>query len=139
MSPLKEFQARFGSEYNGIITSECFARALSIANAEKIQAIAALSDEDIQSKGAILLADLRGHLQYEAALLGLHERKEFVFSQLPAEEYPDQIQEAYDESQTAGARDTEDDDEQSVIEELSSPPPKPTLQKKPSRRKKKKR
>lgn len=139
MTPLKEFQARFGSEYNGIVTSECFAQALSISNAEKIQAIAALTDEEIDSKGKIILADLRGHLQYEAALLGLHERKEFVFGQLPPEEYPDPEKEAHEEMMSGSAT-IDDDEEAAAIEDMSTPAPPPakTLRKTSTRRKKKK-
>lgn len=69
-----------------------------MAATEKIQEITQLSNEDISSKGAIILSDLRGHLKYESALLGLHEKKEFVFQQLGPEEYPDPIREAGEEA-----------------------------------------
>lgn len=119
------------------MTSACFAQALSITSAEKIQRIAALTDEEIKESGLIILSDLRGHLQHEAALLGLHERKEFVFSQLPPEEYGDPVQEAFDLSQKPPV--SEEDEDQDAIEALSTPPPivKP-LRKKPKTSKKKK-
>lgn len=123
MTPLKEFQARFGGEYNGIVTSECFAQALSIANSEKIQVIALLTDEEIDARGKIILADLRGHLKYEAALLGLGERKEFVFGQLPPEEYPDPLVEAHEEMMAE--RGHQPDEEEQTMEDLMAAPVAP--------------
>lgn len=141
LTPLKEFQARHGSEYNGIITSEAFAQALAIANAEKVLAISVLTDEEIKQNGLIILADFRGHLRYEAALLGLHERKEFVFGTLPAEEYADPIVEAHEEMMAE--RGAEPDEEEQTIEDLATtlmvPKAKRLRKKAPGRKKKKKR
>lgn len=99
MSSLKDFQAQHGSAWGELIGKPAFAAALALAHEEQIEKIRSLSDEEIAAKGAIILSDLRGHLKYEQALLGLHERKEFVFQQLGPEEYPDPEKEALDEAE----------------------------------------
>lgn len=95
MTPLKEFQEAFGREWAEITASPAFAAGLACAQAEKIRGITILTDEEIRSNGKAILADLRGFLQYESGLLGLHEKKEFVFqSELGDPTYPDPIVEA---------------------------------------------
>lgn len=108
MSALEDFQARYGTDWASIVTSEPFAAALSIATAEKVQALASLTDEEIGTKGHIILAEMRGHLKYESALLGLHEKKETVFQTGPAEDYTtDPIREAHEESLRQFSQDPE--------------------------------
>lgn len=102
MSALKDFQNQHGSEWGGIVGTPAFAGALALAHRERLDKITALSDEEIANHGKIILSDLRGHLQYESVLLGLHEKKEFVFEQLPAEEYPDPAAEAREEADATG-------------------------------------
>lgn len=87
MTDLEVFQASHGRDWAEIVRTQAFPAALSIATSEKIQTILLLSDEEIATKAHIFLADLRGHLRYEAALLGLHEKKETVFSDGPMEDY----------------------------------------------------
>lgn len=94
MSSLKDFQSQHGAEWSQLLGTPAFGAALALANSEKIQSILLLSDDEIATRGAIILSDLRGHLKYEAALLALHEKKELVFQGLGEEEYPDPIAEA---------------------------------------------
>jgi hypothetical protein len=98
LSALEDFQAQHGRDWAQLIGTPAFASALALSNSEKIQEIVVLTDDEIATKGQIILADLRGHLKYESGLLGLHEKKEFVFQQLGAEEYPDPAREARDEA-----------------------------------------
>lgn len=142
MTALEQFQNRYGRAWGELIGSPAFAAALALANAEKNQEITQLSDDGIVSKGAILLADLRGHLKYESALLGLHEKKEFVFQELGAPEYPSGIDEARDEALEEAQR------ESGIISEISLltpnvterlfPKPKGKPRGQPPKRKKKK-
>lgn len=97
MSRLKEFQSRYGAQWASIVGSESFGAGLALASQEKIERILILDDDEIAARSAIILADLRGHLRYEAALLGLHERKELVFGELPEPEYPDPSSEKEEE------------------------------------------
>lgn len=69
-----------------------------MANAEKIQGITDLTDSEIESRGQIILSSLRGHLQYEAALLSLHQKKDKVFADLGEPEYPSPEDEAVEEA-----------------------------------------
>lgn len=94
MSDLTDFQKIHGANWATIVQSPAFGAAFSIANIEKLQMVAALTDEEINTNGKIILADLRGHLKYETALISLHERKEFVFQEMPRETYPDPVKEA---------------------------------------------
>lgn len=87
MTDLEEFQSQHGREWADIVRSTAFPAALSIATAEKIQSFVNLTDEKIATQAHIILADLRGHLRYEQALLGLHEQKKSVFDDGPTEDY----------------------------------------------------
>lgn len=98
-SKLENFQAAHGGEWAGLVSSPAFSAAFVLLNGEKIQSIAALTDDEIAIHAQIILSDLRGHLQHEFALLGLHEQKSLVFQQLDHEEYPDPIDEAREQSE----------------------------------------
>jgi hypothetical protein len=108
MTPLEEFQRAYGAEWAEIVRSRAFGAALSLASTEKLKEVAGLSDTQIANQGAVLLADLRGFLQYENGLLGLHEKKPLVFSPIGPPTYPDPITEALQEAQDEGK---DDDDE----------------------------
>lgn len=133
MSSLKQFQQIHGGAWEKTVLSECFAAAVSLATAEKIEKITALSDDEIAMRGPIILADLRGHLLYETALLGLHDRKELVFSQLGPEEYPDPIEEALEEERFSGEP---PDDSDAFQPQPEIPSPRKSPQKKKKRPKK---
>jgi len=94
LSSFKEFQNRFGRDWAELVGTPAFAAALALAHSERLSKITVLTDEEIAAHGQIILSDLRGHLQYENVLLGLHEKKEFVFQSLGPEEYPDPVKEA---------------------------------------------
>lgn len=136
MTPLQQFQRTHGNDWARIVTSDCFAAAVALATAEKIQKISELGDEEILLRGKIILADLRGHIAYESALLGLHERKELVFGQLGPEEYPDPVEEAIDEERL-GSQDQEDDMSDTGKSLLPTPAPKKPVSPTKKKRKKK--
>jgi hypothetical protein len=98
LTALEEFQNRYGRDWGELIGSPAFAAGLAVAREEKLKTITDFTDSEIVSKGQIVLADLRGFLQYESGLLGLHEKKELVFQQLGPEEYPSPVDEARDEA-----------------------------------------
>lgn len=112
MTSLERFQSEHGQSWGELIGTPAFGAALALANAEKIQKIIALTDDEIATKGHVILADLRGHLTYEAAILALHEKKSFVFQQLGSEEYPDPVEEARleDEREARGEQSDESED-----------------------------
>lgn len=138
MSDLDRFQKEYGGAWANITQSPAFVGAFSIANMEKLQGVAALTNEEIQSHGKIILAGLRDHLQYENALLSLNTRKEFVFQDMPRETYPSPIEEATDEEQA----ETRTDNQGATfsISEFKAPPEvieQPRQKRKYTRRKKK--
>lgn len=94
MTDLERFQGEHGAAWSATVSSPSFLAAFTLSNLEKIQVIAALTDDEIETHGKIILADLRGHLKYETALIGLHERKKFVFGDLPEPDYPNPVDEA---------------------------------------------
>lgn len=53
-----------------------------------------LTDAEIEQHSRTLLGGLRAFLLYENALLGLHEEKEFAFSDVGEPTYPDEAEEA---------------------------------------------
>ncbi len=93
MNDLERFQAEHGAAWAATTQSPSFLAAFSIANIEKLQSIAALSDDEIATRGQVILADLRGHLNYETALISLHQPKKFVFQDLGPPTYPNPAEE----------------------------------------------
>lgn len=71
---------------------------MSLLNLRKIAGVAALSDEQIEKDGKLILADLRGHLNHENDLINLSTAQEFVFGEPVRETYPDPANEAAEES-----------------------------------------
>lgn len=141
MSDLTDFQKQHGASWATIVQSPAFGAAFSIANIEKLQMVAALTDEEINTNGKIILADLRGHLKYETALISLHERKEFVFQEMPRETYPDPVKEAEEaereENQTTTGNDATSFNLGEFQTAEAEPEPKPKTKRKYTRRKKK--
>lgn len=105
MSSLEAFQGEHGGRWATLIQSPEFNAAMTLVNSEKIQAIASLTDDEIAERGTIILADLRGHLQHENALVGLSELKKLVFQDLGEPTYPSPEEEARAEAQ-AGPENT---------------------------------
>lgn len=93
MSALSDFQAQHGDVWATITQGDAFAAAMQLLNLEKLNVIAALTPEEIAAKGQLVLADFVGHLNHENNLAGLAGRKEFVFTELGRETYPDPIDE----------------------------------------------
>lgn len=117
MSALTDFQEQHGQEWSAITATPAFSAAMLLLNMEKINAIAALTPEEIEAKGRLVLADFVGHLNHENGLASLAGRQEFVFTEV-RETYPDPIVEHAQETVAAPA-------------EQSSPskPPKPRKKK----------
>lgn len=120
MGALKDFQGSHGADWSRIVGTPAFAAALALAHKELLDPITHLTDDEIATRGTVILADLRGNLRHETMLLGLHERKEFAFGQLPGEEYYPPDKEALEEAER-GERGEEDDGG------LSGPLPGPNL------------
>lgn len=131
---LEDFQKTHGQEWSEIVRSSSFGSALSLATAEKLEEVRELSDEDIILKGPVILSDLRGHLRYETALLGLHETKPSVFSDPITEEYPNPEKEAFEQELIEQGRSPEEAAARFQI----APTPISKPKKKPAPRKKKK-
>jgi hypothetical protein len=139
MSPLETFQNQFGRDWAELVGTPAFSAALALAHSERIQKITILTDDEIAMRGQIILADLRGHLLYESALLGLHEKKEFVFQSLGEEEYPDPIKEAREENIIAQQEESQSTSVAGPsIHEQIFPEPKPKRRGRPPGKSKKK-
>lgn len=104
MTALEQFQERHGGEWVAITATDAFRSALSVCNYEKIQEIATLSDQDILERSQVILSDLRGHLRYEIALTGLHEKKTLAFGDMPPPDYPSAEEEARQEALLAAGQ-----------------------------------
>lgn len=133
MTDLERFQGEHGAAWSATVGSPSFLAAFTLSNLEKIQAIAALTDDEIATHGKIILADLRGHLKYETALISLHERKTFAFGDLPEPDYPDPAAEAElsetESATTAG---------QPIVFQVPPETPEPRKKRKYRKRRKKK-
>ncbi len=92
MSALTDFQKEYGQAWAEITNSPAFSAAMLLLNMEKINAIAAMTPEDIKAKGELVLADFVGHLNHENGLATLAARTEFVFTEV-RESYPEPIEE----------------------------------------------
>lgn len=135
MTDLERFQGEHGAAWSATVGSPAFLAAFTLSNLEKIQAIAVLTDDEIEAHGKIILADLRGHLKYETALIGLHERKTFVFGDLPEPDYPNPVVEAAAElSETESATTAG----QPIVFQVPPETPEPRKKRKYRKRRKKK-
>lgn len=93
MSDLENFQKEHGDQWATITQHPAFGAAMSLLNLRKIAGIAALSDEQIEKDGKLILADLRGHLNHENDLINLSTVQEFDFGIPVPETYPDPMEE----------------------------------------------
>jgi len=93
MTDLEIFQRDHGDQWNSIIEHPSFGAAMQFLNARKINEVSQLSDEDIEAKGKLILADLRGHLNHENDLMRLSVMKSLVFGAPPPESYADPVTE----------------------------------------------
>lgn len=66
-----EFQAGHGEQWAAITGNPAFFAAMQVVSAEKLQSISKLTDEQIKEHGTAILADFRGHLGVENALIEL--------------------------------------------------------------------
>lgn len=126
MSDLDNFQKEHGEAWNSIVQSPAFGAAMQHLNLQKIADITALTPEDIEAKGKLVLADLVGHLNHENNLVGLSVMKSLRFGEI-REGYPDPEAEAISEHERQNGS------TKPVLEEVQ---PTPTLlPKKPRKRK----
>ena len=83
---LKQLQAKYASTLKQIVESPAYQAAVQFLRNRKTDSIAMLSPDQIEKSSKEILGDLRGYLQHENELSGLHEMTEFT---IPFEE-PDQ-------------------------------------------------
>lgn len=119
MNALEQFQQDHGAQWNQIIDSPAFGAAMLYLNTQKITSITQLSDDDIEARGKLVLADLRGHLNHENDLMRLHVMKSLEWNAAIPETYPSAEEEAAE------------------AERHNTKPPEAAPAPKPSRRKKK--
>lgn len=91
-----EFQQEHGAQYGQILRLDAFTNALILLSLEITQEILRLDDNDIRNNSPILLADYRGRLKHEHALLTLPIPPEPPPAPI-TEEYPDRVQEAFEQ------------------------------------------
>lgn len=84
-----EFQTVHGAEWASITDNPAFFAALQLISASKLERIAALSDDEIKEHGATILADYRGHLGVENALIDLAVAAREPDFDAPLETYED--------------------------------------------------
>lgn len=90
---LKDFQSKHGPAWARIINSDAYQDASILLSINKLNYIQTMSNEDITTHGAIILADLRGHLQHEFGLNSLLKLVEGESNE-PTTEYGNQLEEA---------------------------------------------
>lgn len=83
---LKQFQAKYGSDWKKIVDSPTYQAGVQFLRNRKLERVALLSEADIEKNAREHLADLRGYLQHENDLNSIYEMTEFT---IPFEE-PDQ-------------------------------------------------
>lgn len=82
-----EFQEQFGPAWADITHNPAFFAALQLVSADKLRAMALITDEQIEANGKTILADFRGHLQLENALIELAVVETESGFDLPPETY----------------------------------------------------
>lgn len=83
----QEFQTAFGAAWAQITANPAFFAAMQVVSAGKLKEIATLSDDQIRENGVALLADFRGHLNVENALIDLAVEASDPIGDLPPETY----------------------------------------------------
>lgn len=141
MTPVELFQREHGAEWASLVRSPAFNAALLLVNAETVQAITTLSNEEIEERGKIILADLRGRLAHEAHLISLSVVQTGPLNDLPEATYPDPEDEAEEAADSQDSQTTGGSLEQwfaspKAGEEASKLQPRPTKAVKPKRRRK---
>lgn len=67
----EEFQASHGPAWAELTRHPAFFAAMQLVSADKLAAIGRITDDEIRENGTAILADFRGHLQLENALIEL--------------------------------------------------------------------
>lgn len=83
----EQFQKQHGEQWAGIVNNPAFLAAMQLCSGDKLKRMATITDAEIAAHGTAILADFRGHLQHENALIDLAvETTDTVFD-LPPETY----------------------------------------------------
>lgn len=103
MTPEKkeEFQKTHGLQWAKIVNMSSFNAGLIALNMDALDVIRNLTDDQITKNSVTILAALRGRLQHESELFGLPIMTEEPSTGDIREKYPDQIDEAWEETQRA--------------------------------------
>lgn len=106
MTPEKkeEFQKTHGLQWAKIVNMSSFNAGLIALNMDALDVIRNLTDDQITKNSVTILAALRGRLQHESELFGLPIMTEEPATGDIREEYVDQIDEAFAESERARNR-----------------------------------
>ena len=76
---LEEFQATYGADWHKITQMAAFRAGLQLLNVRKLDEITSLSNEDIETHGLLILANLIGLLKHENDMFNLHKEKPFTY------------------------------------------------------------
>lgn len=93
----EQFQKQHGREWASIINQPSFNAGMVHLSVEALDRIRRLTDEEIRENSIIILSDLRGRLWHETELLSLPVIIEAAPTGDIAEEYPNSVDELYQE------------------------------------------
>ena len=101
---LKEFQARFATEWKRFVDSAAYQAGAQFLRNRKLEGVAILSPEQIEQNSKQILGDLRGYLQHEEEMSKLYEMTDFTLPFEEETEYLSPEQEAEQEQLRAKFR-----------------------------------
>src|SRR5438105_11138664 len=79
INDLEEFQSAYGEQWQQITTMPAFRTGLQLLNVRSLDQIAALSNEEVEKYGLLILSSLIGLLKHENDMFGLHKEQTFKF------------------------------------------------------------
>lgn len=97
MTDLEEFQQAHGQQWALILQNPAFSAGMLHLNIQLIEYIKNLSNEQIRNDAPVILADIRGKLLHEHALFSLPIIEPPVVTGEVATEYPNSVDENFDE------------------------------------------
>lgn len=101
MTAIETFHKTFGGRWSEIVREPAFQEAMQIANLETIKEIGSLTPEQIKDNGTAILAELKGRLAHENALIELSVAEPRI-SREPEPEYPSPEEEALEAMKSNG-------------------------------------
>src|SRR6266404_3172490 len=79
INDLEEFQSAYGEQWQQITSMPAFRAGLQLLNVRSLDQIAALSNEEIEKYGLLILSSLVGLLKHENEMFNLHNEQTFKF------------------------------------------------------------